>query len=122
MLTPKVIVGLLTMVGCTVIANLLLKVGAAEDTEAELGLGAVGPKSLLGILFFGFALLLYLWLLRVLPLNVAQSLAAAQFVAIILASWMILSEAVPPLRWLGIAMIACGIVIVGLTVGGRAGR
>ena len=50
-----------------------------------------------------------------LPLNIAQSFAAIQFIAVILASTLVLSEPIAIPRWIGIALIAIGIVIVGLT-------
>jgi undecaprenyl phosphate-alpha-L-ara4N flippase subunit ArnE len=55
----------------------------------------------------------YILVLQWLPLNVAQSFAAAQFIAVILASTWILSEPIGPGQWLGITLIAVGIAIVG---------
>ena len=66
-----------------------------------------------GFASFAVAALFYTIVLRSVPLNVAQSFTAAQFVAIILASAFVLSEPIGALRWLGIALIACGIAIVG---------
>jgi uncharacterized membrane protein len=57
----------------------------------------------------------YSLVLRILPLNVAQSFTAAQFIAVILASTIVLGEAVSVQRWLGIVMINGGIVIVALS-------
>ena len=47
--------------------------------------------------------------------------AAIVFVAVILASALILSESIPPMRWLGIALIAAGVLLVGSTVGNAGG-
>ena len=107
---------LLFMISFTVIANLLLKQGAMVPASERVFLGIFGWKSLLG--FFGFACagLSYAVVLRWLPLNVAQSFASVQFVAVILASAVILSESIPPLRWLGIALITAGVLFVSLTV------
>ena len=55
----------------------------------------------------------YILILQWLPLNVAQSFAAAQFIAVILASSWFLSEPIEPSQWLGIGLIALGIVVVG---------
>jgi len=57
--------------------------------------------------------MLYLVVLSRIPLNVAQSFASAQFVAVILAAAFVLSEPVDGFQWLGITCIAVGIVIVG---------
>jgi drug/metabolite transporter (DMT)-like permease len=59
--------------------------------------------------------LIYAWILAFLPLNVAQSFTAAQFIAVILASAVFLSEPIPVARWLGIALIFVGILVVSLT-------
>jgi drug/metabolite transporter (DMT)-like permease len=45
--------------------------------------------------------------------NVAQSFAAAQFVAVIPASSWLLSERIGTSQWVGITLIAVGILIVG---------
>jgi undecaprenyl phosphate-alpha-L-ara4N flippase subunit ArnE len=102
------------MIACTVIANLLLKSGAAAAATAS-GIGAaVNWRIAAGLAAFGLAGVLYAIVLRWLPLNVAQSFAAAQFVAVIVASAVVLSEPISPGQWLGIALIAAGILTVGL--------
>jgi drug/metabolite transporter (DMT)-like permease len=109
----NVVLGLTAMIAFTVVANLLMKVGA-ERTASPVLLGVFSWTTLAGLAAFGIAGLLYAWLLKSLPLNVAQSFMAAQFIAVILASWVVLSEAIPGARWLGIALIALGIVVVAL--------
>lgn len=109
----KVILVLLAMITFTVIANLLLKTGAVAG-------GADGPitrlvnwRVILGLVSFGTAACFYIIILQWLPLNVAQSFAAAQFVAVILASAILLSEPIGTAQWIGIALIALGIGVVG---------
>jgi drug/metabolite transporter (DMT)-like permease len=103
------------MIAFTVLANLLLKSGAVMGREAG---GAwwgqlVNWRIVAGLGSFGVAGLLYTVVLRWLPLNVAQSFTAAQFVVTILASAVVLSEPITAARWVGIALIACGIAVVG---------
>jgi drug/metabolite transporter (DMT)-like permease len=99
----------------TVIANLLLKTGAVMGRDA----GGAWWEQLLnwrvvaGFASFGAAALFYTILLRTVPLNVAQSFTAAQYVAVILASALVLSEPINAARWVGIFLIAGGIAIVG---------
>ncbi|MDH3742322.1 MAG: hypothetical protein OER56_12070 [Hyphomicrobiales bacterium] len=112
----KTAVLLLFMISFTVIANLLLKQGAMVPASERVFLGIFGWKSFLGFVGFAFAGLSYAVVLRWLPLNVAQSFASIQFVAVILASAVILSESIPPLRWLGIALITTGVLLVSSTV------
>jgi undecaprenyl phosphate-alpha-L-ara4N flippase subunit ArnE len=70
-------------------------------------------RILLGLCSFGLAACLYTLILQWLPLNVAQSFAAGQFIAVILASAWFLSEPIGASQGLGIALIALGISIVG---------
>src|SRR4051794_18221848 len=111
----RIAVGFFVMISCTVAANLLMKMGAAPPAWERLLFGLLSWKLVAGVIAFGCAALVYAWLLHWLPLNVAQSFAAVQFLAVIFASSAVLSERIPPLRWFGIALIAGGIVIVGAT-------
>ena len=102
---------LLAMVLCTVAANLLMKLGS-QDAPSPLLLGLLSWRTACGLAAFGCAGLFYAAALRFLPLNVAQSYAAVQFVAVILASKLVLGEPVPLGRWFGISMIMGGILVV----------
>jgi undecaprenyl phosphate-alpha-L-ara4N flippase subunit ArnE len=102
---------LLAMVLCTVAANLLMKAGA-QDAPSPMLLGFLSWRTVCGLAAFGCAGLFYAAALRVLPLNVAQSYAAAQFIAVIIASKLVLGEPVPLARWIGISMIMAGILVV----------
>lgn len=111
----KLVLAFVMMISCTVAANLLMKVGAMVPSSERIFFELVSWKTILGVFIFGCAALIYAWLLHWLPLNVVQSFAAAQFVAVILASSLVLSEGIPLTRWIGILLIASGIVLVGLT-------
>ncbi len=115
----KIVLTFMAMITCTVIANLFMKMGATG-----LDVGGAGfidrlfsTRVLLGLGFFGTSAIFYLIILSWIPLNVAQSFAAAQFVAVILASSFILSEPINGVQWTGIACIAFGIAIVGWSHG-----
>jgi multidrug transporter EmrE-like cation transporter len=107
----RAVAPLLAMVLCTVAANLLMKLGS-QDVPSPLLLGLLSWRTAGGLAAFGCAGLFYAAALRFLPLNVAQSYAAVQFVAVILAAKLVLGEPVPLGRWLGISMIMGGILIV----------
>lgn len=112
----KIVLMFVAMISCTVIANLLLKTGAVTGDSGREGMAhLLNWRVLLGLMTFGMAALFYLLILRWLPLNVAQSFTAAQFVAVILASAWILSEPINRGQWVGIGLIAVGIVTVGLS-------
>jgi drug/metabolite transporter (DMT)-like permease len=111
----RTILAVAGMITFTVIANLLLKTGAVLGRE---GGGAWWEQVLnwriaAGLTSFAMAAVCYTIVLRTVPLNVAQSFTAAQFIAVILASALVLSEPISAARWAGIALIACGIAIVG---------
>jgi drug/metabolite transporter (DMT)-like permease len=111
----KILISFILMISCTVIANLLLKSGATGLIE---GVGnyfsrLLTFRVLLGFIFFAFSALLYFLILSWLPLGVAQSFAAAQFVAVVFSSWLILSEPIAIGQLIGMCMITFGIVVVG---------
>lgn len=107
------------MIAFTVVANLLLKTGAVMGRESGGAWWAqlLNWRIAAGFASFAVAALFYTVVLRTVPLNVAQSFTAAQFVAIVLASAIVLSEPITGMRWLGIALIASGIAIVGWSQG-----
>ena len=102
------------MISFTVTANLLLKTGAVsvDPTQGPLAY-LLNWRILLGLLSFGLAACFYILILHWLPLNVAQSYTAVQFVAVILASTWILAEPIGTSQWIGISLIAVGISMVG---------
>lgn len=104
--------GIACMIGLTVGANLMLKLGAMAPPGERIVLGLFGWQSVLGLALFGSGGLIYAFVLRALPLYVAQVFASAQYVAVILAAGILLREAISPLSWLGIACIALGILLV----------
>jgi drug/metabolite transporter (DMT)-like permease len=111
----KIFIAFFAMISLTVTANLLMKTGANLLIGKEINFlsFAVSWRLVLGLTAFGSAAIIYILILRWLPLNVAQSFAAAQFIAVILASWFFLSEPISLNQWFGIFIIVVGISIVG---------
>lgn len=54
----------------------------------------------------------WLYAIKHLPLSVAFPASQAVHVLIPLSSWLVLGEQVSPLRWCGIALVLCGLVLV----------
>jgi multidrug transporter EmrE-like cation transporter len=102
---------LVAMIACTVAANLVMKLGSKDPTSPLL-LGLMSWRTAFGLMIFGAAGLSYALVLRWLPLNVALSYAAVQYVAVILAARILLGEPIAPARWIGISLIALGIMVV----------
>jgi multidrug transporter EmrE-like cation transporter len=121
MLTQKALAGLLLMISCSVVANILLKSGASQPGLLPGLLGFPSARTVAGVGFFGCSLLSYMWVLRSVPLNVAQGIASAQFICVILASALVLDEAIPPLRWIGLLFISTGILLVAYSTRSSAG-
>lgn len=113
MFGPVAILGLVAMISCTVVANLLMKLGATTPSADRVLFSMIDWKVLAGLAAFGCAALFYAALLETIPLNVVQSFAAAQFIAVIIAANQILAEPISPARWVGIALIAAGIFVAG---------
>ena len=109
----KTVLVLVAMIAFTVIANLLMKSGvvASGPTQGPIA-HLLNWRVMLGLVSFGLGACLYIVILQWLPLNVAQSFAAAQFIAVIVASRLILSEPISLEQWVGIALISLGILVV----------
>lgn len=98
--------------------QLLMKSGMSA-----LGTGGAGPLDvvargitdvvvLLGILSYVLSSVTWLVVLSRVPLSVAYPLGSSSYVLVVLAS-ILLGEAIPPLRWLGVSFIVIGLVLVG---------
>lgn len=110
----KTTLAFVAMISFTVAANLLLKLAATSAAVSASPWALVTSwRFFAGLTCFGCAAVLYAVILRWLPLNVAQSFAAAQFIAVVLASAIVLAEPIGLITWIGIVLIAVGIAIVG---------
>jgi drug/metabolite transporter (DMT)-like permease len=67
------------------------------------------PWFILALAVYGAATLLWVWLLREIPLTVAYPFFALSFVLVPLLGWLLLGEVVGWTYWLGIALIMAGI-------------
>ena len=107
---------ILASMSFTVLGNLALKTGAERN-----GLNAVWPLSVLNSQVviaagaFALAFLFYAMLLKRLPLSLAQAIMSVQFVLVILAANLLLHESVGMVRWLGIGLMAIGLLVVGIS-------
>jgi len=111
----RITLGFVLMISLTAIGNVLMKLGASVPLDDRPILGLVAWQSCAGITIFAGAVIVYAILLQWLPLSVAQSFAALQFVVVIIASAWYLGEPISLSRWLGIALIAAGILTVSVS-------
>lgn len=99
-------------------SELFLKLGAratAHLSHSFSWTGVTGLASLwtwLGIVFVILSLMSWLYVLRQIPLSVAFPLSNVVHVLVPLTSWIFLNELISPRRWLGIAFVLIGLVIV----------
>lgn len=93
-------------------AQLLLKRGAAPADGAWTGLASLAsPWTVAGIACYIAGFFAWIRALRRLPLSVAFPVTGAAHVLVPLGSWLLLGEAVPPLRWAGVVLVAAGVAL-----------
>jgi len=117
---------ILLSVGLAAVAQLLLKTGMNhvndELAPARFGLDGASMRVLVaqpyvwaGLFLFGLSALVWLVVLSRASLSFAYPFAALTYVLILLFDAFVLDEAVPPLRWGGVAFIAVGIFLISRT-------
>jgi undecaprenyl phosphate-alpha-L-ara4N flippase subunit ArnE len=109
-----------TSIAMSVAGQLLLKTGmrrivsAGAASAAAILLGAAtNPAILLGTLCFLSGTASWLLVLSKLDLSVAYPLGGLSHVLITLTSWLILGEPVRLQRWMGVALVVIGVILVG---------
>lgn len=111
----RIVIGFVLMISLTAVGNVLMKMGASVLPSDRPIFGLIAWQSCAGVAIFAAAVIVYAILLQWMPLSVAQSFAAFQFVAVIIAAAWFLGEPISLPRWFGIILIAIGILTVGIT-------
>jgi multidrug transporter EmrE-like cation transporter len=107
---------LLIAIGFGVIGQILLKRGmqGKENTQAkDLFAQVINPYVLSGFLCYGFSTLLYFVAIAKLDLSLAYPTVSLGYVAVVYLSKLFLKEEFSAWRWVAIAMICVGVVLVG---------
>jgi drug/metabolite transporter (DMT)-like permease len=73
---------------------------------------SMNPTLLIGLLFYGGAAVLYILILTRVPLSVLGPSVALQYVFAVMMGKFLFNETIPGYRWFGLAMIACGVILV----------
>jgi multidrug transporter EmrE-like cation transporter len=94
------------------------EVRAPMDTLVR---AAKEPRLWIGLVLFAVSALFWLIILSRVPLSVAYPFVGMSYVLIVLFARLVLHEHVPVMRWVGVAVVAVGIAVVGLSFT-RAGR
>ena len=99
--------------------QLLFKLTANSLTGA--GLSGLTPRALLilfvALVIYGAATILWILVLKQAPLNRVYPLMALAFVLVPLGSRFFLGEAITSQYWLGVALLAVGLVLIGRSSG-----
>jgi len=115
---------ILTSVTLAAVAQLTLKhgmnqvranTGALQLSGASLKDVATTPAVWAGLLLFGLSAFVWLAVLSRASLSFAYPFASITYVLILLADRFVLRQAVPPLRWAGVASIILGLILVAQT-------
>lgn len=118
--TAPVMLMILAAVALAVAGQVMVKQGmnALGTIEFSAGiLAAYGrvftrPLVLLGTVSYTISILFWIYALSRVDLSFAYPFLALSYVLVIIASWLLLGERIPPLRWIGLAVICAGILIV----------
>jgi drug/metabolite transporter (DMT)-like permease len=103
---------------CVLAYELLLKAGATATADLSKSWSWTGITSLaspliwLAIVLIVLDLMIWLYVLKYIPLSIAFPLSRVVDVLVPISCWFILKEGISPLRWCGIALVIIGLAIV----------
>ncbi|MDH4229139.1 MAG: EamA family transporter [Nitrospirota bacterium] len=102
---------LLVCVAALAAGQILFKLSARHLSASGQGMISLllYPGFLLALVLYGGATLLWIWLLRNIPLTLAYPFFALTFLFVPLASWAFLGEVVGARYWVGVGLILLGI-------------
>jgi multidrug transporter EmrE-like cation transporter len=116
---------LVVSVACATAGQLTLKaamtsigrIGTAQVADAGQTIlkAAKEPLLWLGLVLFGLSAAFWLVVLSRVDLSLAYPLVGFSYVVVVGLSRFLLNEHVPALRWMGVALIAVGIALVGIS-------
>lgn len=118
------VVLILVSVGFATLGQFTLKSAMNHVTRHQTGThSAVGtlvdaarePRLWAGLALFGVSAVFWLVVLSKVPLSFAYPFVGLSYIVIVLVARIVLHEHVPPLRWVGVAVVALGIAIVGFS-------
>ncbi|HEV2754722.1 MAG TPA: EamA family transporter [Actinomycetota bacterium] len=126
------IVLLVISVGFAVAGQLTLKsamdqIGRIGGAEVAQPLETIGkairePRLWAGLVLFGISSLFWLVVLSRVPLSVAYPFVGISYIFVVGFARFVLHEHVPALRWIGVAVVALGIAVIGLSFRRVAGN
>ena len=115
---------ILCSVGLAALAQITLKAGMNE-VRSSFGVVGLGTDSLravvttptvwLGLVLFGLSAVVWLGVLSRVSLSFAYPFASLTYVVIVVVDRFVLGQSVPSARWIGVAAIVAGILVIART-------
>ncbi|MBB5690380.1 EamA family transporter [Roseomonas alkaliterrae] len=101
----------------SLVGQVLLKSGASGAVAASGGFldQLFRPATMIGLVCYGGAALLYIVALRRIPMSVALPCTAASYVVIALVGWAVFGESLGPAKIAAIALISAGVALLATT-------
>ena len=97
------------------------RIGKHSAIGETLVRAAKEPRLWTGLVLFGVSAVFWLVVLSRVRLSVAYPVVGISYIVIVLLARYRLHEHVPPLRWVGVTVIAIGIAIIGLSFRTKTG-
>jgi multidrug transporter EmrE-like cation transporter len=97
--------------------NRVGRIGTVQVSEPlkTVGKAAQEPRLWLGLALFGVSAMFWLVVLSRVPLSVAYPFAGLSYIVIVILDRLLLDEPVPTLRFVGAAVVAIGIALIGIS-------
>ncbi|AFZ00545.1 EamA family transporter [Calothrix sp. PCC 6303] len=118
-MNPQEFALLLISVMASVTGQLFLKLGAnklgkvnTSNIFNQIASIITTPELLFGLLCYGFGAIAYILLLTRVKISVAGPSASLVYVFSVLIGYFIFKETIPSIRYLGLSLIVCGVILV----------
>ncbi|MBO9324766.1 MAG: EamA family transporter [Roseiflexus sp.] len=122
-MTPMMLTLILILIPTVtgVAGQLLLKVGMSQLGTLDISVAAIpslimriilSPYIIVGLAIYFGGVFFWLLALNRADLSYVYPFASLSYVLITLASWLLLNESVPPMRWIGLVIICIGVMLV----------
>ena len=110
-------IALVAAISTSLVGQVLLKSGAASAVAAEGGFihQLFRLPTMVGLVCYGGAALLYIVALRKIPMSVALPCTAASYVVIAIIGWAVFGESLGTAKIAAIALISAGVALLATT-------
>jgi undecaprenyl phosphate-alpha-L-ara4N flippase subunit ArnE len=114
-MTISLVVLILASIALDVGGQLFFKYGMNTLSDRSLARAIVVPWLWAGVATYAVELVIWLWVLAHVRLTIAFPCASLSYCGVVVGSRLFLGESVPRQRWIAVALITVGVVLVGAT-------